>query len=96
MMKPEEIKERREMIRAWAREAQAKVDALDEDSRAYLRELIDELSRKTSKRLADHVAGEIGEFLGMDNPLRFCVTWKWEGFFGLSYVLGQTVYALRV
>jgi len=95
-MKPEEIKERRQAMRAWVREAQAKVDALDSDSRAYLRELIDELSRKNSKGLADALAREIGGFLGLQNPLRFCVDWKWEGFFGLQFVLEQTVYALKV
>lgn len=93
-MKREEIIELRNKMSDWHSIAQERVKTLDENQVNYLDLKIISLKRKNSKDLANSLCEDISELLGMTNPLNLCVDWKWEGFFGLRFVLGLTIYKL--
>ena len=78
----------------WHSIAQKSVKSLDEDQVNYLNSKIVSLRKKNSKDLANSLCEDISELLRMKNPLDYCVDWKWEGFFGLNYVLNLTIYKL--
>jgi len=94
-MKKEEITELSHVISSWFIIAQKAIEKLDKNQIDYLDSTIISLKRKTSKKLANNLSGEIAELLDMINPLIYCVDWKWDGFFGLKYVLNQTIYKLE-
>lgn len=78
----------------WHSIAQKRVKTLDENQVNYLDLKIISLKRKNSKDLANGLCEDVSELLGIKNPLGYCVDWKWEGFFGLNYVLNLTIYKL--
>lgn len=94
-MKKEEITELRGEMSDWYLIAQKMVESLDKNQLNYLNSKIISLKRKTSKNLANSVCVDIAELLEMGNPFEYCVDWKWEGFFGLKYVLDSTIYKLK-
>lgn len=78
----------------WHAMAQKRVKTLDENQVNYIDLKIISLKRKNSKGFANNLCEDISELLEMKNPLDYCVDWKWEGFFGLNYVLSLTIYNL--
>lgn len=95
-MTREEIQKKREDINNWLARAQEKVNSFSDSEKEYLQDRIEAFWRKSSKGLADAIADGIAEFLGMENPLNFCIDWKWDGFFGLNFVAGETFDKLKI
>jgi len=93
---PEDIKHNHQNLSLWWREAQEIIDDLNPEDKYYLRTLIDSLRRKTSKRLASSLINDICEFIDIDSPEPYIWENKFEGFFGINFVLSKTIYKLEV
>jgi len=90
-MYPDWAKERRQAMREWVEKAWEKYQALDEDMKDFLKEKYLELIGKSSKGRAQAVSETMAELLQVPEPFKtFTYQWKWNGFFGMSFVEAET------